>query len=291
MPRAVEDAPSVPDPERKPAGGQSSNIAHAPSGGSSAKRSPVSTDRSIDAEPLPATIIATSSRHATHSQHHEAEAALDAAAIGEKATYKLLAAFLEGAGIPAVHITGGLTPQLMHVLGKLFRENTRGTMDLLAARAAAKQQLRIGVTVIVARENNPLKFSPNVESAMTHLLAPHGPGFMTPTSAVRNAYNDLRSHEVGFLAGMRAALAGVLNRFSPQELEKRLTHKTVLDSLVPLNRDAKLWALFEELYAQISSEAEDNFHELFGREFMRAYEEQIARLETEDRAPKVRTDG
>ena len=85
---------------------------------------------------------------------------------------------------------------------------------------------------------------------------------------------------------MRAALAGVLARFGPAQLEKRLTRKTVLDSLVPMNRQAKLWALFEELYADISSEAEDNFHNLFGREFIRAYEDQIAKLEQEERAAK-----
>jgi FHA domain-containing protein len=195
----------------------------------------------------------------------------------------LLHAFLTGAGVPDVHIPGGLTPELMNLLGQLFRETTQGTLDLLLARATAKRQLRADVTMIVARENNPLKFSPTADAALTHLLAPQGRGFMTPLRAVRDAYNDLRSHEVGFIAGMRAALAGLLARFSPAQLEQRLTSKTMLDSILPMNRQAKLWELFEQLYADISREAEDNFHSLFGKEFMRAYEEQIARLEDEER--------
>jgi len=198
----------------------------------------------------------------------------------------LLKAYLQGAGVPDVNIPGGLTPELMHILGQLLRESTQGSVDLLRARALAKRQLRTEVTMIVARENNPLKFSPTVEGAMEHLLAPQGRGFMTPVRAVKDAYNDLRSHEVGFVAGMRAALSGVLARFNPAALEKRLAGRSVLDMLLPMNRQARLWSLFEQLYTEISAEAEDNFHSLFGREFVRAYEEQIAKLEAEEKAPK-----
>ena len=32
---------------------------------------------------------------------------------------------------------------------------------------------------------------------------------------MRDAYDDLRAHQFGFLAGMRAALEGMLKRFDP----------------------------------------------------------------------------
>jgi FHA domain-containing protein len=83
------------------------------------------------------------------------------------------------------------------------------------------------------------------------------------------------------MAGMRAALAGVLARFDPEPLESRLTNQNLLDSLVPMTRRAKLWDLFVELYGDIAREAEDDFHALFGREFVRAYEAQLSRLALE----------
>mgnify|MGYP000069390429 FL=1 len=43
-------------------------------------------------------------------------------------------------------------------------------------------------------------------------------------------------------------------------------------------RKARCWEQFSALYQEIAREAEDDFQELFGREFVRAYEEQIARL-------------
>ncbi len=195
-----------------------------------------------------------------------------------RATDELLRAFLDGAGMPDLDLPDGLTPQRMHLLGTLVREAAQGTLDLLLARALTKREVRADATMIVARENNPLKFSPNVEVALQHLLAPGERGFMDPASALRDAYDDLRSHQFGFMAGMRAALAGVLRRFDPATLEQRLKEPRMLDSLVPLHRKSRLWDLFSELYGAISKEAEDDFHTLFGREFLRAYQAQIAKL-------------
>jgi FHA domain-containing protein len=196
---------------------------------------------------------------------------------------ELLRAFLHGAGVPDVVVSAGLTPEFMDMLGQLLRESTQGTLDLLLARTLTKREVRAELTMIAPKENNPLKFSPTVEVALAHLLAPHGRGFMPPLQAMKDAHDDLRSHQFGFMAGMRAALAGVLERFDPRQLEGRLTQKTVLDALLPINRKAKLWDLFAERYKDISHEAEEDFNVLFGKEFLRAYEAQVAKLEQDEK--------
>ena len=73
-------------------------------------------------------------------------------------------------------------------------------------------------------------------------------------------------------------MQGLIGRFDPQELEGLLTRKSVLDAMLPMTRRARLWERFTEMFAEISREAEDDFEALFGREFVRAYEEQINRL-------------
>ncbi len=197
---------------------------------------------------------------------------------------ELLRAFLAGAGVPDLAVPGELTPQMMSMFGQLLRESTQGTLDLLLARSLTKREVRAEMTIIAVRENNPLKFSPGVEVALAHLLSPQGRGFMKPLEAVKDAYDDLRSHQFGFMAGMRAALAGVLERFNPARLEQRLTQKTMIDSVLPMTRKAKLWDLFSARYEDISKEAEDDFNALFGKEFLRAYEAQIAKLEQDDKS-------
>ncbi len=201
-------------------------------------------------------------------------------ANGSAAEPELLQALLAGLSTPGLRLDK-LTPDVMQLLGQLLRESMRGTVELLVARAALKREMRAEMTMIVSRENNPLKFSPTVEVALQHLLGPPAPGFMPAATAVRDAFDDLRAHQLGVMAGMRAALDGVLQRFDPQQLEGKLTRKSAIDSLIPSTRKAKLWEAFNELFAQLQSEAQDDFDELFGKAFLKAYEDQLDRLHGE----------
>ena len=194
------------------------------------------------------------------------------AAAADTSTDALLAALLRGARVRDLAIPGGLTPQFMEELGAVMRETLRGLLDLLAARAQAKREVRADATIIVAQDNNPLKFAPSLDAAISHLLVPRGQGFMPPLRSLADARLSLRSHQEGFVAGMRAALAAVLARFDPAKLEERLTQSDSGGSLLPMTHKAKLWNLYEELYGAISREAETDFHFLFGEEFLRAYQ-------------------
>lgn len=200
------------------------------------------------------------------------------AAVVASVPNDLAQALLEGLGMSNLPMPEGLTPTFMYNLGVLLRESTQGTLDLLLARAMTKREIRADATLMLGKENNPLKFSPTVEFALTHLLAPISPGFMGPQAAMRDAYADLRAHQFGFMAGMRAALAGVLSRFDPANLEQRLSEKTMLDKLLSMNRRARLWELYIQLYGDISQEVEEDFHTVFGKEFLRAYEQQVELL-------------
>ncbi|WP_269759909.1 type VI secretion system-associated FHA domain protein TagH, partial [Variovorax sp. E3] len=198
---------------------------------------------------------------------------------------ELLAAFLRG--LASTHQPPEmLTPGLMERIGSMLRSATEGTLQLLLTRQEFKREVRAEVTMIAAQANNPLKFSPTVEVALAHLLGPGVRGFMPPEAAMRDAFDDLRAHQFGVMVGMRAALAHVIARFEPAELEKKISAKSALDALFSANRKAKLWDQFVALYGGIASEAEDDFHSLFGKAFLEAYEEQMARLKSASgRAP------
>jgi type VI secretion system FHA domain protein len=210
----------------------------------------------------------------------DAPQAAAAHAAGPASHGELLAALLAGLDAPNLRLDA-LTPATMQLLGQLLRESMRGTVELLAARAALKREMRAEMTMIVARENNPLKFSPTVEVALQHLLGPPVAGFKPAVPAVRDAFDDLRAHQLGVMAGMRAALDGVLGRFDPRQLEGKLTRRSAIDSLIPATRKARLWESFNELFAQLQSEAQDDFDELFGKAFLKAYEDQLERLQRE----------
>ncbi|WP_140629065.1 type VI secretion system-associated FHA domain protein TagH [Methylibium rhizosphaerae] len=195
-------------------------------------------------------------------------------------TQDLWRAFCEGAGL-RFEPPQGLNPELMRVMGTLMRTAVEGALQLMAVRAATKHELRAQVTIIQARNNNPLKFSPDAQSALEQMLQPPVRGFMSGPAAMTDAMNDLVGHAIGTMAGTRAALEGVLGRFRPTELEAKLVGKSVLDSLLPMNRKAKLWELYLTHFEAIREEAQEDFHTLFGKAFLAAYEQQLERLQRE----------
>jgi len=195
--------------------------------------------------------------------------------------HELLAAFLRGLG-PLQQSPAQLTPGLMERIGEMLRTSTEGTLQLLLTRQEFKREVRALATMIAAQANNPLKFSPTVEVALAHLLGPGMRGFMPAQAAMRDAYQDLRAHEFGVMVGMRAALAHVIERFEPAELERNIAAKSKLDAIFSSSRKAKLWDQFVALYGTIAKEAEEDFHSLFGKAFLKAYEEQMERLKAHD---------
>ncbi|HNW77604.1 MAG TPA: type VI secretion system-associated FHA domain protein TagH [Candidatus Competibacteraceae bacterium] len=189
----------------------------------------------------------------------------------------LLYAFCDGAGLPHLHTTAEQLPELMIRLGAIFRETVQGLMEILLARGDVKGEFRLDRTAIGPIENNPLKTPPGqpplrAEEVMTLLLLGQQSAYMAPVQAVREGFTDIKAHQLAVMAGIQAALARLLERFDPENLETRLEHG-LLDSILPLNRKAKYWDLFKAEYASIAREAEDDFNKLFGDAFARAYEE------------------
>ncbi len=225
---------------------------------------------SIAPAPPPPTAPAPIARAAPHA----------AVPTGTASDAELLAAFLRG--VKSNHqMPTELTPELMERIGAMLHTATHGTLQLLLSRQEFKKVLHSEVTMIAMAANNPLKFSPNAEVALAHMLGPKVKGFMAAEDAMNNAYADLRAHQFGVMVGMRAALSHVLGLFTPEKLEARLTEKSAIDALFASNRKAKLWDQFCKLYAGIATEAEDDFHTLFGKAFSKAYDQQMARFKSD----------
>lgn len=79
----------------------------------------------------------------------------------------LTAAFLQGARLPSDACGTGLTADAMQMIGQCLRAATAGAIDLLAARAITKFEVQADVTVFAEQANNPFKFMPDADSAMT----------------------------------------------------------------------------------------------------------------------------
>jgi type VI secretion system protein len=186
--------------------------------------------------------------------------------------------FLRGAGVASTKVRTDNPKLSLEHIGRHYREMVQGVMEVLIARSTLKNEFRMPHTIIRATENNPLKFSMGVDDALEYLLLKEGNGFLPAEEAIREAYQDIKDHQFATVAGMRAAFESVLLMFSPEQLQSKFKSGSKLGRLLPRNRKAANWELYEEWYSSLASDAGDHFQQLFAKAFGHAYEEQIARL-------------
>jgi type VI secretion system FHA domain protein len=191
-------------------------------------------------------------------------------------------AFLRGAGM-APDAIGSMTPELMELLGKLMSSCVQGTIDLLALRSLVKQEVKADVTMVVMRNNNPLKFFPDSQTVLTQMLRKKMPGFMEPLESIEDAYRDLRGHQKGVVVGTRASMDKVIRRLRPERIESALKPNP-LYAIVPFQRKAALWDLYRQQHLGVAGESQDQFKTLFGADFLDAYENEVARNAGADHA-------
>ncbi|MES2740893.1 MAG: type VI secretion system-associated FHA domain protein TagH [Pseudomonadota bacterium] len=200
-----------------------------------------------------------------------------AARMSDAADDEVFAALLRGLGLPDLKPAGS-PAELAETAGAMLREAVAGTMAVLLARALTKKESRIDMTMMATCSNNPLKFFPHVDGALTQLLTNALAGYLAPVQAVAGAFNDVKAHELAVIAGMRATQAALLERLDPAHIELREPPAGAFDKLAGgAARKARMWDRMVALHGQLAADLEQARGTL-GERFSSAYEEQVARL-------------
>jgi type VI secretion system FHA domain protein len=190
----------------------------------------------------------------------------------------LLEAFFDGVGLKSKQFTPEDASVLMKSIGTLYRVIVQGMMEVLTARFDLKNEFRMRHTQLQLKENNPLKFTGHVDDVLEYMFLKQTRGFLQPEAAFQEAFQDIKDHQFAMVVGMRAAFESLLQRFDPELMEKRFLKTRKIANILPIGRKAICWERFEEWYEDISADPEDDFQNLFGDAFSRAYEEQVAKL-------------
>ena len=191
----------------------------------------------------------------------------------------LLAAFLDGAGMPDV--TPADPSGTMRALGAAFRSLVGGLRAVLIARASIKSEFRIEQTMIRARGNNPLKFSAGDDDALSALLGSGRRTDMTPAAAVEDALKDIRLHELASMAAMQSAVRSMLEGLDPAKLRAAAEQGGM--TVLPAQKKARAWDAYEALHAKTVQALSDDFDSIFGKAFARAYERALDEVSAKER--------
>ncbi|MEJ6402992.1 type VI secretion system-associated FHA domain protein TagH [Yoonia sp. 2307UL14-13] len=134
----------------------------------------------------------------------------------------ILAAFCEGAGLPAPPSGSGVDgAALARELGRTMQAAAAELMALLQDRAAAKQFTKSGDrTMMGAANNNPLKHMPNPTEALKAMFLEPQTGFMTGGEGMTAALGDVKTHQMAVFAAIQPALIKLLEDLSPEAIEE-----------------------------------------------------------------------
>jgi predicted component of type VI protein secretion system len=227
---------------------------------------------SLPARPGKAATAAAGSTAATAATQPESPATLVAGTADQRA----LDRFITAAGLKPEAIAGVPAGDLMQTSGKLLRLMVGGLMELLRERSHMKDTFRLPQTVMQAAQNNPLKFSPNIEEALRYLLNDRNEGsYLSAEEAVKAGFRDVRQHEQALVKAMLQAVEDYVERFDPDELKARFDKGMKRSGLLAGTNKLKYWELYEESYHALTQRDDGGPPQLFSEEFARAYSEEM----------------
>jgi predicted component of type VI protein secretion system len=183
------------------------------------------------------------------------------------------AAFLRGAGLDPQSVP----PEMAPILGQIVRSVAQGMIDVLGARAQFRSQFHLPLTRVRASQNNPLKFAPTAEEALTAMLRTRARGYMQPLEAFDDAFDDIRFHLLATLAGMRAGFESMLKRLDPKTLREQ-SDRRYPGFLAHFGAKRRYWNRYVELFEELAGNADAVFQKMYGEEFSGAYERQLEEL-------------
>ncbi|VWB95512.1 FHA-family protein [Burkholderia aenigmatica] len=188
---------------------------------------------------------------------------------------ELLSAFFEGAGLDTAAESHQWSAEQLYIAGQLLALFANGTVELLSSRSILKREVKAHMTMLLDRENNPLKLLPDGGAVLRQMFGLPLPGFMSPQSAVSDAFQDLHAHQIGMVAGMRAALMDLLTRFSPQRLRERDDAMRWYEKRLPVLYKARMWDRYAATHRDTVFAIEDDFASVFGKAFLAAYDAEV----------------
>jgi type VI secretion system protein len=204
----------------------------------------------------------------------------------EVAPAELLDALLEAAGISRSEIHPSVDPvEVMRNAGQVLGEFIAGTTALLKSRANLKSMFRLDPTTVLPRHNNPLKLSESTRGLMKQLLIGREGEYLGPIDAVKEICRDLIFHHDAVVAAMTVSFNEFVGRFDPNELQENFDITLKKKPLFNALNQLRYWQLYCELYPIMTQREPGQFPHIFGEEFVKEYEKQIAEFKRLEQSP------
>ena len=201
-----------------------------------------------------------------------AEAVGPAAAGGDDALGDFRRRLAHGAGVPETVFASQPPGDLAEDLGRLLRLTTENVQHLLQSRSELKDIVRSSThTMIMAADNNPLKFAPSVDEALRIMFAPASGSYLGARAALEQGFRDLKLHQVQTYSAMQLAIGMLVKDLDPKQIEADTEPDRGIGAMIG-SRKARLWDVFVERWRAKVSRHDDGLLGAFLLYFSECYD-------------------
>jgi type VI secretion system protein len=194
------------------------------------------------------------------------------------ARQRLIAAFLDGAGLPSDALDAMNQEIAFREVGRMLRATVEGTRRLLDCAALFETEFAIVQKTGHAAGNNVLKSSTDPASALQSLIGPPRPGFASGAATMSESFAEITAHQMALVAAIGDVLARIAADLDPASIRARseAEHRSLLAS----RRKARCWDAFEAGYEALRSDQPDDqsLAEVTTRLLAGAYAQQLRKI-------------
>lgn len=131
-----------------------------------------------------------------------------------------------------------------------------------------------------ALEDNPIRFSTDVDAVLHAFFSKRGPVHLSAPSAIEESLDHLYEHQGATEAAIDEALDSVLAALAPRALERRFeAYDPDFSPVDDEAREAWCWRMYKAYYAEMRSERQRGLQMLFWEVFGQEYQTAMRRAE------------
>ncbi|MBD1553199.1 type VI secretion system-associated FHA domain protein TagH [Pseudomonas typographi] len=190
--------------------------------------------------------------------------------------------FGEALGVPLDDLDDAARRALAVDAAKLLKRSIGHLQRALRTRSELKNELRLALTTVQYMGNNPLKYNLDSGEALGALLRGGKPGQLSGEQALDRCFLDLQAQPVALVAASRAAVRGVVAQLSPEQLTAHIERSGRKPLIATA---ASRWRAYCRMHAALMQH-DEWAQQMFRRDFVTAYEEQIRLITTLHHAPQ-----
>ena len=183
--------------------------------------------------------------------------------------------FLNGLGVKAELQNSLNSQELWFEMGQGLNLLLTELMESLRQRALVKNQLRLNQTMFQTQQNNPIKFSADIDDVIQNLFIRNSASFLSSQESIKESFVDTRRHEHALLAGADGVLKGMLEQVSPQHINQQINDNSNVLKIIPGQTEAKCWKLYKNLYDELSHDVNSKGAMALSDDFLKAYNDRI----------------